>query len=59
MNLNPSIKKIQIIKEYTKKNINNYSLVTIKSNAKAANSSPKNIKRIIALKRVSGMLNKK
>ena len=40
-------------------NIQNYSLVTIKSNANAVNSSPKNIKDTIALNRVSGMLNKK
>ena len=43
----------------TLKNINDYSLVTIKSNAKAVNSSPKNMKGTTALNKVSGMANKK
>jgi len=41
------------------KKIKYYSLVIIKSNAKAVNSSPKNIKGSTALMMVSGRLNTK
>ena len=48
-----------LLENFEIKKLNIYSLVIIKSNAKAVNSSPKNIKGSTALMMVSGRLNTK